>query len=462
MRYKAISLVFVFALLTSVVLSGLAYADDTGTPFGYDRQTLRYWQGRYGQSMPRMLDAVRAHGLSRSDQRSLRAVRIALLPTVEQVPAPLRGSASDEPFTFFAVPGTPDIYMSVASLLFLDDLCKAYAWLHANGGSTEPLANYLAMIKYHDPQDFPGGHYPAPLDALAIPRDAFNEDDGADTDVETMALNFFNEARAFIIAHELAHIRFGHGRTPVSLAKRRDQERQADAFALDALAQAGVIPMGAYLLFFSWSNYLDTRWDFPTDQDWQNWQAEKLTHPLTPERMQALADGLLKRISSYPAVDRTNVSGLAELMAQLAAFTADEEFQQSVRIIGAAEVMVMLRSLQSCCGQQGYRTPTTQPFTGLYIGDYVHYTVDGPETMSVRTEFRRSGDRVNGTFDFGLGPGTLIGIVDGVNLYFSWRWAWTYGQGIMDMSNDGARFTGAWGYRDSVSNGGTWSGRKQP
>lgn len=325
----------------------------------------------------------------------------------------------------------------------------------------EPIADYMTMIKYHEPEDFAGGHFPTPLEALGVPDGFFDDNDGVDTAAETMALSFFNEARAFIIAHELGHIRYNHSSAGASFAQLQQHERQADAFALDALARAEVVPMGAFLLFLAWANYHDNRWDYESDQSWQASLAEH-THPLTPERMQALATALIARVGSYQSGDRVVITMIANEMANLAALAADEDFQQSVRIVGAAEASIALRSLQSCCVPQNPGTTAVQPFSGTYIGDYVRYTVEGPESLSIRTELRRSGDNVSGTFDFGLGPGTISGLVQGTTLTFSWRWAWTSGQGIMDSSDAGYSFSGAWGYRSSYSNGGTWSGQRTP
>src|SRR5439155_19576584 len=111
---------------------------------------------------------------------------------------PLRDPTGN-PLNFFAH-GTvraPRVTMPVQSLLFVEDLSTAYAWLHLNGYSLETVDEYITLLKYKTPADFPSRRYPPPLTALGIPRDA-----SGDRRVDELSLRFRNSA----YAHELGHV----------------------------------------------------------------------------------------------------------------------------------------------------------------------------------------------------------------------------------------------------------------
>lgn len=454
MRNK-IQLGILIALLQfAAFMPAKAEAAEFDTTFSYDRATLAYWQARYQKSMPKMLDTLRNIGLTTRGERDLVAnIELVQPLSAAELPPNLRNSMV-EPFVFFALPDQRTIYMSVTSTLFVQDLSKVYAWLYYSNCSFEPLADYLAMLKYHQPGDFPGGRYPTPLEVFDIPSGTFDDDDN-DTPVEAMALSLFNEARAFIIAHELGHIRYQHGSSATSLLQAQEEESQADAYALNVLATTQSVPMGAYLLFFAWTNYLHNRWDFDSAQAWQDYLAHA-THPWTPKRMQALARGLKQSAGLFPAAESGIVASLADMAEELAIRTMDPDIQKSIRLVGEGTTLAGLKTL---CSETITHSPPVQPFDGAFTGEFTHFTAEGVESFPVTTELRRSGDNVAGTFDFGLGVGRITGLVKKNTLYFSWRWSSAHGLGMFDMGQDGSAFSGVWGYRDSSSNGGTWTGR---
>src|SRR5207247_5375484 len=117
------------------------------------------------------------------------------------------------------------VTMCAVSLLCCEALCTAYAWLYAKGYRLETLEEYLTMLKYKDPQAF-GGRYPPPLKALGILDDALT-----DPKVQDLALRFRNTGWAFILGHELGHVRFQHkfyNEVPVPVSQAN--EAQADQF----------------------------------------------------------------------------------------------------------------------------------------------------------------------------------------------------------------------------------------
>src|SRR5690242_117476 len=137
------------------------------------------------------------------------------------------------------------VSMPIASLLFVEDLCTAYAWLDRHGYSPETVDEYLAMLQHKPSEELPGGRFPAPLEALRIPSGAPDEQN-----VGQLSLRLRNSAYAFILAHEIGHVVFGHpSYAQVSRDQARQNEAQADRFALDVLALAANIPLGAVLYF---------------------------------------------------------------------------------------------------------------------------------------------------------------------------------------------------------------------
>ena len=138
------------------------------------------------------------------------------------------------------------------------------------------------MVRYKPKESFPKGRYPVPLKALHIPDTALD-----DRRVNDLSLRLFNSARAFILAHELAHIRYLHtGHGPEGI---KDEE-QADRFALDVLSRTATIPMGMILYFQSMAHWAPNRAQFSSEGDWQRFLRHRKTHPLTGERVRSIAD----------------------------------------------------------------------------------------------------------------------------------------------------------------------------
>src|SRR5262249_51159634 len=52
------------------------------------------------------------------------------------------------PLDFYADSQKRTVFMPILSLLFLEDLSTAYAWLWANGYSLETIDEYVSMLKY--------------------------------------------------------------------------------------------------------------------------------------------------------------------------------------------------------------------------------------------------------------------------------------------------------------------------
>ena len=107
-----------------------------------------------------------------------------------------------DPMGFMAVRGR--VILPVSGLKFMEDLTMAYAWRFRAGRSLEPFDEYLAMLRWKPESDWPQGRYLDPLEAFGVP-DRVWERDAALGELGTA---FRNEAWAFMLGHELEHIRF--------------------------------------------------------------------------------------------------------------------------------------------------------------------------------------------------------------------------------------------------------------
>jgi Peptidase U49 len=266
--------------------------------------------------------------LSVGEQRALARVAVDL---------PLR-APSGNPLDFFAY-GTgdgPRIAMPVQSLLFVEDLCTAYAWLQQNGYSLETVDEYLTMLKYREAAAFPDGRYPPPLVVLGIPADA-----ASDPAVNNLALRLRNSAYAFILAHELGHIVLNHrGYSGITMEQARANEAAADQFALDALQRTATIPMGAVLFFqaqaYAMPNLGQFRAAGKSSQEWENAVRKNMTHPLTADRITAIAVNLDVAAASWPRpTEQPILRSIAIKLAQIAEILEDVDLQQCIAIAAA-------------------------------------------------------------------------------------------------------------------------------
>ena len=414
------------ALATVIAWSG-AWAKDVSSL--YDTATLEYWKARYEKSTQKILDTVIVPALTAEERQKLRDARLDF-PLYSELD-------KGNPLSFYA-PGDGRVVMPVLSLKFLDDLCTAYAWLQINGYGLETISEYTAMLAY---RDFPSGRYPPPLTALQIPANALN-----DRQVDELALGHFVTARTFLLLHELGHIYYGHHW--VTTAQSRANEAQADAFAAKVMRRTPLPPLGMLVFFMA-----DAHWSaFPvgdTEQQWQEHLRQTGTHPLTGERLHILAREIGDR-------------ELAGLLDQLATLLEDADAQASIIATARASDESILAprrpgELPRLASNATPRDRTARlAFDGNYIGRFVQNS--DPRPFSVEATFERHGGSVKGRYSFGLGVGQIEGTVDGDTLNGRWIWSGNDGRFTLRASRDGASFSGTWGYRESPTNAGTWTG----
>ena len=262
----------------------------------------------------------------------LAAARAPLLAGV-RIEAPLSDDAG-VPLDFSSrySAGTGTVMTPILSLLFVEDLCTAYAWLYKKGLSLETIDEYLTMLRYKHAADFPQGRYAPPLSALGIPASAVD-----DQDVSGLALRFRNSAYAFIIAHELGHILAGHpSANTVSMEQSRANEAAADDFALRVLAVDSEIPMGAILFFQAQAYLMPSLGQFKAqgldEQAWVKEMQTKITHPLTAERLKLLAAGIKREGETQPAANRETWDFVALKLLAIADILADVDLQHCMAV----------------------------------------------------------------------------------------------------------------------------------
>ena len=220
-----------------------------------------------------------------------------------------------DPMGFSAYEGR--VYMPVAGLKFIEDLTMAYAWRFRSERTLEPFDEYLAMLRWKPEPEWPDGAHLDPLEAFGVPDRIWE----TDPDVGDLGTSLRNEAWAFLLAHELAHVLYAHPGNQAPAAVSQANESEADAFALNLLMQTGDIPMGAILYFQATAAFYSSRADLPSDRAYARWQREVATHPVNSQRLLAMARKL--QLLARQEGDATRADALHFIGAGLEQFARD-------------------------------------------------------------------------------------------------------------------------------------------
>jgi hypothetical protein len=306
-----------FAVLLLVTVRAFAAG---GVNDMYPDAELLKSQARYERRVGEMFSSGLWEAMNGAEKQALSGVRIGL---------PLKGDGPLDAYSYINA-GVPTVVFPILSLKFIEDLSVAYAWRHVTGHSLEPIDEYLAMLKYR-PADFPGARVPDPLTALGVPPRIWEQDKR----VDELSLRFRNTAWAFILAHELGHLRFRHpGNRKVAPDVSQRNEIEADAFAVTLLSKSNTIPMGMILWFQASVGYFKNRADFRTEVEYREWVQGKATHPVNPERLQHLA----------VALNRAAAASLSPKHAEILRFVAR-------KVVGMGDILAepdMQRLIARC------------------------------------------------------------------------------------------------------------------
>jgi hypothetical protein len=159
--------------------------------------------------------------------------------------------------------------------------------------------------------------------------------------VKTLASSLHNEAYAFILLHELGHVLYRHpGYEGLPKERTRRHEAEADRFALTVLERADTIPMGVILWFMAQVNAWPHRGQLgaegivKSEADWQAYLKTWATHPLTVERLSAIAlslDDWARRAGS--GNQRDILRYIARRLAYMAEGFGDPDLQGCMAVV---------------------------------------------------------------------------------------------------------------------------------
>ncbi len=302
------------ALLPLLILPGLLIA--AGVQDMYSQAELSGDQQRYRDRMDYLYQQGLRPFLKGAEKPSLEGVRIEI---------PLRGRS---PVEAYADGGSRTVVLPASTLKFIEDLSAAYAWRYTERHSLEPIDEYLAMLKHRKPEDFPNGRVPAPQAALGFPSKIWERG----KEVSDLYLGFRNTAWAFILAHELGHLRFRHpGNTEVPAAESQHNEFQADTFAVDLLGRSDTMPMGAILWFQASAGYFKNRADFSTDAGYREWARGEATHPVNADRLVRFGVALNKAAAETLNLGHASkLRFIAMQVTQMADILAEPDMQRLI------------------------------------------------------------------------------------------------------------------------------------
>lgn len=438
----------IFLFLSLLITTPLSARDMSNL---YHDATLEYWQPINEEDILWNFENVILGYLTEEEKQVLGNANIEF---------PLRGEKKDI-FEFGASGST--VTMPILSLRFLGDISLAYSWLWANGYNSSTVLQYIGMIKYKTADQFPGNCYPKPLDALRIPKNA--RDDPTAMNVYS---KMYTTAATFILCHELGHIRHRHpGYDSVSREQARENEAEADRFAIEIMRRIGILPGGAAFFFLSLLRWQKHRIDCTTDEEWED-ELNKSCHPLTAHRMRALAKEIEEAAEDFALTQPDPAAGLkiarsvAWDIAGVAEILEDENIQQMLLIEGRVTDLDMLEPRHS---DAYVIKPSSEkyldiPFSGVYDGKITSSA--NPDGVDTRLLLKRKGDEVFGMYTFFVECGTINGYIEGNILHFDWQQrAGVSGRGEFQTTDGGKVFTGTWGYGDSRDNGGIWNGRRK-
>jgi hypothetical protein len=189
------------------------------------------------------------------------------------------------------------------------------------------------MLTFKQLSDFPDKRLPPPFVALGVPSNAT-----ADSAVDGLSLRLRNSAYAFILGHELGHVVLGHGGyAGITTERARTEEADADRFALRLLQQAKTIPMGGILFFQAQAYAMPNPGQFQaiglTAQDWEREVQRSITHPLTADRLEAMAVEMDAWAATWPRPgERPILQFIGERLAAIAGYLRDVDLQHCVAV----------------------------------------------------------------------------------------------------------------------------------
>lgn len=202
---------------------------------------------------------------------------------------PLVG-AQRTPLEFYASPPDRQVYLPIASVKFLDDVNIAIAHYERRGCGMGTVSDYIGVLRVR-PTELPG----SPRDALGVPANALS-----DPIVDDVSQKLTKSTVFFIVAHEYAHVMYGHkGYKAITALEAQRQETEADAFALEVMRRIAVPPLSLAHFFMLVSRLESSPSDFETPEQYETHLRQRTSHPVSAQRILAVADALQTNAASY-------------------------------------------------------------------------------------------------------------------------------------------------------------------
>jgi len=363
-----------------------------------------------------------------------------------------RSVADREPFGFFSMPDR--VVISAASLKFLFDITLAERWLDLTGHDIGSVRDYLTMLRFWDAGR---GRPPQPLAALCIPPESTMP-----PKVGEMSDEIFNDAGLFVLMHEYGHVLYRHrANLDVPPEESRANEEAADRFALDIFARLGGPPAGVAWFFYIATNLLEFRTDAGSVAQQSSLAAR--THPVSPERLQAVARNIAVQADAYAKAFKTgsqaSALALAQQILQLSYMLADPSVQRFTIQIGRTVSPVDLaprpkgRNLSAPCDG---RVASALPYDGTLRGTFHAGGIDTNLDMVLKQD----GGNVSGAFGYGNGIGRMTGQAQDAKLTYRWTLGAESGAGV--IAAQAGSYRGNWGYGTAATGGGTFELAKAP
>lgn len=221
------------------------------------------------------------------------------------------------------------LLLPAESLRFVDDLLTAIGRRAESGCNATAVFDYVSMSAG-------GKTVKSPMAAL-----------GLTSRTDTAAATLFGSWLRFTLAHEVGHVVLGHAGAAASAKDALQREREADAFALDTVAQLRVIPTGVapYLRAVLLFEAANAAGGAP--------RQVALGHSLAPDRVRALAKGLRVRAVEF-GKGAAPVEELARELDAIAALLEDSgaRDRELQRALGRSEA-----SLRDCPALAGSGAP---------------------------------------------------------------------------------------------------------
>jgi hypothetical protein len=379
--------------------------------------------------------------LSDDERNALGAVKIEF---------PLVGRNGD-PFSFYT-DNKGTIHIPALSLRFFSDLCVANAWLNAHGYDGTTVRDYVGVL-FREAKASPGAPLPPVFRSLGVPDNAREE-----SAVSNRADRNFGNTVVFLLAHELGHALKKHRTDLRDPVEKRKQEIEADAFAIEIMRRIGQVPLGIEFWFDLENVRQIAPIKTPTQAEWQKHLAS-LDHPVTPERLEALAAAIEKAPDSFARNQADQARGIqvSKMMA--------EGFRRLVPLTNpvARRIEYERRDDLHLEDLKPRKTMLTMPgsehepdYNGLFA---VRRTAADGSQDRMDLLLLRFKDDVNGGYSNGKVDGFIEGEIRDGALHFTWREGNASGHGVAQA--EGEILRGTWGIGESEQGAGKFIGQRQ-